>query len=341
MDGRSKPVSHLMEFIVPDIHERPEIRLKQALEQLPTRLCNRLQEFILQRQQKMLRSTLTVLVARILLREKNQTEDAMNRAYNLAVAVELLHNMTLIHDDLIDNAPLRRGQPSYHIRYAKELAIHDADILFAYALTLIEDMASLRLILKVSYSLALGNLAELEDRITESFDLEVSHLIKIMERKTAVLLSGCVRLGYHAVDLPERFRPRLERALLDAGIAFQLQDDYLAVFGTPKKFGKAPFGDIQESKRNLFLLFALQGPHRDQICEIYAKPLGEKSSQDIRFVLEVFKEVAPSVNQLRDQYLHSALTTLHDLCNEGTTPNERALYEFLLKMIPFFVRRDQ
>lgn len=336
-----RDISALSGFGAPDVVKVLEIKLKQALDQLPTPLSKRLQEFILHRQRKMLRGSLLVFVTRILVRGRDKTEGATNRAYSLAVAVELLHNMTLIHDDLIDNAPLRRGQQSYHLRYGKELAIHDADILYAYALTLIEDTASLRLILNASYNLALGNLAELEDRITDRFDFDVSHVIKIMERKTALLLSGCVRLGYHVVGLPERFTPRLERAVLDAGIAFQMQDDYLAAFGTPEKFGKTPFWDIQESKRNLFLLYALMSPHRDRIREIYAKPLGEKSSQDIRFVLEVFQEVAPSINQLRDEYLQRALTMLQNLRNEGSDPNEVSLYEFLLRMIHFFVRRDQ
>jgi geranylgeranyl diphosphate synthase type II len=340
MDERLHSASELKELIGADIHEKLEIRLKDALEQLPPRLCYRLQEFILHRQRKMLRASLTVLVAQTLLRGRDK-EDAINRAFSSAVAVELLHNMTLIHDDLIDNAPLRRGHQSYHLRYGKELAIHDADILYAYALTLIEDMASLQLILKASYNLALGNLAELEDRITNCFDFDGSHVINIMERKTALLLSECVRLGYYAVGLPQRFTPHLERATLDAGIAFQIQDDYLATVGTPEKFGKAPFWDIQESKRNLFLLFALLSPHRNRIREIYGKPLGEKSSQDIRFVSEVFEEVAASVRQLRDEYLHNALTRLQNLRNEETDSNEVAVYEFLLKMIHFFARRDQ
>jgi geranylgeranyl pyrophosphate synthase len=282
-----------------------------------------------------------VFVTRILASNSDQAEEAMNHAYRLAVAVELLHSMTLIHDDLIDKAPLRRGQESYHLVYGKELAIHDGDILYAYALTLVDDMACLQLILKTSYGLALGNLAELEDRITNRFDLEVSHVIRNMERKTALLLSGCVRLGFHAAGRPELFTPAMERAVLDAGIAFQMQDDYLAAFGTTEKFGKAPFWDIQESKRNLFLLFALSSPHRDRIREIYAKPLGEKSSQDICFVLEVYEEIVQSILQLRDNYLNGAVAMLQNLRNQGTDPNEVAVCEFLIKMIRFFVRRDQ
>ena len=328
-------------FISPDLLGKLEMKLQQALEQLPGPLSKRLQEFILQRRRKMLRASLILVVAVILVRGRDNSEGAIERACDVAVAVELLHNMTLIHDDLIDKAPLRRGRPSYHVRYGQELAVHDADILYAYALTRIEDTASLRLILEVAYTLALGNLAELEARVSENFDLDMAHVIGIMERKTALLLSGCVRLGYHAAGLPELFTPRLERAVLDGGIAFQMQDDYLAAFGAPKKFGKEPFWDIQESKRNLFLLFALQSPHRVRIREIYAKPLGEKSPQDIRFVLEVFNEITPSIHRLRDAYLLKASTALRELGSEGPGANEAALYEFLLKMIHLFVHREQ
>lgn len=329
-------------FIDPEIVQNLQEKLSFFIGQLPSPIKERVDDFILSTSGKMLRPSLIALVTKILVQDEEEhiVKKSMDQAYESAIAVELLHNMTLIHDDLIDGAPLRRGKPSYHIQHGDERALHDGDILHAYGLKILTHIPSLQLFLRVSYDVGVGNSAELEDRLLNNYDFDLEHVIDIMRKKTAVVFAGCVQLGFYAAEKGVLFSKELEEAIINGGIAFQIQDDYLDFMGDVEKFGKIHLWDVQESKRNLFLYFALKKENADKIKKIYDKPVGKKTEEDIDFILKVFKKCAPQVKEQRDTYLLKTTSVLEKLQEETEDGNMIDLIDFLVMLNEYLAHRD-
>ena len=319
-------------------------QLNSAIEGLESPTKDRIREFILSTKGKQLRPALIAVTTKLLIQDTGSQESRLARAYRFAIVIELLHNMTLIHDDLIDGAPVRRGKDSFHIRYGADRALHDGDILHAYALTLIkDDSEGLKLVCDYAYQVGLGNAIELEDRLDKNFDFDVARIIKIMEFKTAVVFAGCVRLGCLAADRVDLFTPELDKAICAAGIAFQIQDDYLDILGNPVEFGKMQFWDIQESKRNLFLYFSMQTPDSSRIKEIYNKEIGQKTKEDIDIVLEAFRVIQEKVKEVRDKYAKLAIDGLKSIQANIKEEDYQAeeLIDFLLILTKYLIERNK
>lgn len=313
------------------------VRIKERISVLPSPLNKRVTEFVVGNAGKMLRPTLLVQTARLL----GATGDKLEEAKDSGIAVELLHSMTLMHDDILDGAPLRRGKPSYHRLHGIEKALHDGDVLHAYALTLVKDPKCVDLMLDISYQVSKGSFFELEPRFDGKFDLSKEYITNILRLKTAIVFYGCVRVSC-IITNREELGDKLEPIIMNAGVAFQLQDDILDIVGEKIKFGKESYWDIQESKRNHALFFALQEPEGKKIREIYEKPTGEKTSKDIEFVLEVFRRatVLGRMIKMRDDYLDSCLSGLEELM-EGADEIDYDFFDYLRDLIIYLVRRDK
>jgi geranylgeranyl pyrophosphate synthase len=314
-------------------------KLNQHVDMLPDKIRDRIRDFILANQGKMLRPLLVVATAKLL----GANEEQLETAYVSGVVVELLHNFSLIHDDIIDGAPIRRGHDSYHIKHGPDLAIHDGDILHSYALSFIRDDKSLRLMLEISNKTGVGNAIELEDRLENVFDFTKDHVIKILQLKTAMVFYGCVSLAGIACQR-EVITESLKDIITDGGIAFQIQDDLLDIVGESKKFGKQSFWDIQESKRNLFLYYSLQTEHKEKLIEIYKKPVGKKSEEDIKFVVDVFKQVKDNVIADRDLFLETCLNRLENKIENAEKSEDSKLvdlYNFIRELIIYLCTREK
>ncbi|MHA2364440.1 MAG: polyprenyl synthetase family protein [Candidatus Hodarchaeales archaeon] len=328
------------DFIDEQLKNELTQRLHHQINRLPERVRDRVREYIVSTQGKMLRPLLVVVSAKML----GATNEQLETAFISAVTVELLHNFTLIHDDILDKAPVRRGRDSYHIKHNLELALHDGDILHSYALSFVTDQKSLRLMMEISNLVGKGNGMELEYRLDNVFDFSVEQVIEVLRLKTAIVFYGCVALAGIATNKEILTEP-LENIITDAGIAFQVQDDVLDILGEASKFGKQSYWDIQESKRNLFLYYALQTEHADRIKEIYSKPIGEKTIEDIRFTLSAFEMVKDSVIEIRDKYLENCLDRLDaKIVDVETNPDQRYLikfYNFLRDLIIYICTREK
>ncbi|MHA1978564.1 MAG: polyprenyl synthetase family protein, partial [Candidatus Hodarchaeales archaeon] len=337
-------ISVLQQFIDEEIMKNLANQLNSAIEGLESPTKDRIREFILSTKGKQLRPALIAVTTKLLIQDTESQESRLARAYRFAIVIELLHNMTLIHDDLIDGAPVRRGKEAFHIRYGADRALHDGDILHAYALTLIkDDPEGLKLVCDYAYQVGLGNAIELEDRLDQNFDFEMDRIIKIMEYKTAVVFAGCVRLGCLAANREDLFTEELNTAICAAGIAFQIQDDYLDILGNPEEFGKMQFWDIQESKRNLFLYFSMQTPDSAKIKEIYNKEIGEKTPKDIEIILEAFRTIQEKVKEVRDKYAKLAIDGLKSIQVNIEDDDYQAeeLIDFLLVLTKYLIERKK
>lgn len=330
---------NLDEFLDDQMRNELVSRLHKHIDQLPNKVRDRVRSYIVSTQGKMLRPLLVVGTAKLL----GATPEQMDVAYTSAVSVELLHNFTLMHDDILDKAPLRRGKDAYHIKYGYELAIHDGDLVHSHALSFITDTASLRLMLNISNLVGMGNGIELEDRLDNIFDFDKEHVIEVLRLKTAIVFFGCVQLAGLAVGKLELIED-LRDIITDGGIAFQIQDDVLDILGETTKFGKQSFWDIQESKRNLFLYYSLKTVHAEKLKEIYSKPVGEKTEDDILFVLDVFRTVKDKILEDRDRFLENCLERLDnkiEKLDHTSSVDLKTLYEFLRELIIYLCTREK
>lgn len=210
-------------------------------------------EYILKLKGKRIRPVLTLLAyAAVSGRDPKE-------ALNLGSALELFHNFTLMHDDIMDRAPMRRGEPTVHKVWDENIAILSGDALFAYAMGMVvqdfpEKAAPLATeFTRVALEVCEGQMEDMD--LAQIEQATIPAYLEMIRKKTAVLLGGCMTLGAMAAgadaELIERFRLFGE----NLGIGFQLQDDLMDAF-PPEGFGKQEGGDIIEGKKTYLLLKA-------------------------------------------------------------------------------------
>ena len=189
-------------------------------------------------------------------------------ALSPALAIEVFHNFTLVHDDIMDNAPLRRGKITVHERWNANTAILSGDVMLveAYKLMMQVDASILRQVLEIFNHTAAGVCEgqQFDMNFERQADVCIADYLNMIRLKTAVLLGGALKIGaliggadLTDADLLCTFGEQL-------GIAFQLQDDILDEYGDPDKFGKQVGGDIISNKKTYLLLKALELANPEQ-----------------------------------------------------------------------------
>lgn len=179
-----------------------------------------------------------------------------------ALAVELFHNFTLLHDDIMDNAPIRRGRPAVHAKWNPNTAIlsGDAMMVLAYQALSRTDATILPRLLplfnETALSICEGQQLDMEFELRD--DVTIAEYEEMIRLKTAVLLAASLKIGAIAGGASEAQAQHLYDFGMNAGIAFQLQDDILDVFGDSGKVGKQQGGDILSDKKTYLLLKAME-----------------------------------------------------------------------------------
>jgi geranylgeranyl diphosphate synthase type I len=200
-------------------------------------------------------------------------------ALPMAAAIELLHNFSLIHDDIQDNSPVRRGQPAVWVRWGEAQAINAGDALFTLA-----HLAPHRLLARgVEPALALRALGEFDRtclRLTQGqyFDMSferrervsVAEYLDMIEAKTAVLIAASARLGALLAGGDEARADHFGRYGRSVGLAFQIQDDLLGIWGDPSVTGKSAASDLEKRKKSLPVVYGLE--RSEQFAREYARP---------------------------------------------------------------------
>ncbi len=278
--------------------------IERSLKDIPEPIRTRLSEYVLKSSGKMLRPMMILEISRIL---TGSPDSGMRHAK----ITELLHNMSLIHDDIADWAPLRRGQEAYHIKWGIERAVLDGDVLLTYALSQLDENTR-EIIMKTVYSIAVGNALEVEYRLKSSFEFTTQKALEIMRLKTADVFRVALEIACVAAGEPPEFGKEFGEFAIHAGLAFQIQDDFLDIYTSHRNWGKKQLWDIQESKRNLFLAHGLQlpDPDRQLLIEIYSKPVGKKTEDDLKEVVSIFAKVMPQIEEERDQQIAIAIAEL-------------------------------
>jgi geranylgeranyl diphosphate synthase type II len=179
-----------------------------------------------------------------------------------ALAIELFHNFTLVHDDIMDNAPLRRGKATVHQRWGQNAGILSGDVMLvlSYRLMMQVEDHLLRQVLDIFNATAIGVCEgqQLDMDFEQRDDVQIDEYLNMIRLKTSVLLGGALKIGALIGGAAEEDAELLNSFGEQLGIAFQLQDDILDVYGDPDKFGKQVGGDILSNKKTYLLLKALE-----------------------------------------------------------------------------------
>ena len=194
----------------------------------------------------------------LMLLSYNLFKDDPESILSPACALETYHNYTLLHDDLMDDAPLRRGQQTVHVRWDANTAVLSGDSMLVLAF---ERMAKcndkhLREVLKLftTTALEIGEGQQYDMEFETRNDVKEEEYIEMIRLKTSVLLACAMKIGAILADAPQEDAENLYKFGEQVGLAFQLQDDYLDVYGDPKVFGKKIGGDITSNKKTYMLI---------------------------------------------------------------------------------------
>jgi len=199
-------------------------------------------------------------------------------AINAALAVEIFHNFTLVHDDIMDNADLRRGLLTIHKRWGINTAILSGDAMFAIAYKFLSSIKSARIdeifnsFTQAAIEVCEGQALDLE--LETSFDVSIDDYIKMISKKTASLIKNSARIGALIANGSNEQILALENYGLNLGLAFQFMDDLLDVVASSDEFGKSIGGDIVNGKRTFLLLTAMgkvKGKDREIIEKVFVK----------------------------------------------------------------------
>lgn len=202
---------------------------------------------------KRLRPILTLMTCELF-------EAPYQKAMNAALAVELFHNFSLIHDDIMDNAPLRRGQETVHEKWDVNTGILSGDAMLILAYQLFENYEAntfqqlAKLFSKTALQVCEGQQYDVD--FEERDNVTVDEYLHMINYKTAVLVGAAMEMGSIVAGASEKSQLAIYEFGRNLGLAFQLQDDYLDVFGDPKTFGKQVGGDIISNKKTYLFLTA-------------------------------------------------------------------------------------
>ncbi|MBT8262129.1 MAG: polyprenyl synthetase family protein [Bacteroidia bacterium] len=194
------------------------------------------------------------------------------KAMNAALAVELFHNFSLIHDDIMDNAPLRRGKETVHEKWDLNTGILSGDAMLILAYRFFEGYEPMlfrelaKLFSKTAIEVCEGQQYDVDFERRD--DVTIEEYIKMIDYKTAVLIGAAMKMGAIVAGATESCKDSIYEFGRNLGIAFQLQDDYLDAFGNPDTFGKQVGGDIIANKKTFLYLTALERSESSEAAEL-------------------------------------------------------------------------
>lgn len=250
-------------------------------------------------------------------------DEILPDAYELATAIELFHNFTLVHDDIMDAAPLRRGMETVHKKYGDNVALLCGDVMMIRAYDYLNKINTqylqriMYLFNKTAREVCEGQ--QLDMDFEKRSDVQLDEYLHMISLKTSVLLAASLEMGSILGGASEGNCRHIYEFGLNLGIAFQIQDDYLDAFGDPEKFGKDVGGDIKQNKKTFLLLHALEVADAEQKVEI-ERLMAENPADKVPKMLAIFKACNIDIwaNELKEKYLQTALQHLEDIAVTNT-----------------------
>jgi geranylgeranyl diphosphate synthase type II len=272
----------------------------------------------------------------------NLFSETVENAFPVALAIELFHNFTLLHDDIMDGAEMRRNNLSVYKKYNENIAILSGDAMSIMAYNYLlkcnstEPAPMIRLFSQTALEVCEGQQFDMD--FENRLDVSIPEYLEMIRLKTAVLLACSLKLGAMAANAPEKIADQLYNFGLNLGIAFQLQDDLLDVFANQDKFGKKIGGDIVSNKKTFLLLKALE--ISDDSTKVIILDWMNKSDFDenekIRAITEVYNKLdIKRITEIYiDEYYKLALDVFKEIDLTGETKVE------LLQLANLIMNRD-
>lgn len=271
-------------------------------------------DYILQLGGKRIRPVLTLLTA-----------DIFDVDYKLALpaatAVEVFHNFSLVHDDIMDDAPLRRGKVTVHEKWNINTGILSGDAMLILAYQYFENYQPktfrklAKLFSKTALEVCEGQQYDVDFETRN--DVTITEYLKMIEYKTAVLVAAAMKMGAIIAQTSKENSRLIYDFGLNLGLAFQLQDDYLDAFGDPKTFGKQVGGDIIENKKTYLYLKAIEfsKPEEKELLIQYFSLRLEDNEKKIKDVKEIFNSTGASeaTQKAIQEYTLKAFDTLEKI----------------------------
>ena len=271
-------------------------------------------QYILKLGGKRLRPVLTLMTAEIFNAD-------YEKSLNAALSIEVFHNFSLVHDDIMDDAPLRRGNKTVHEKWDVNTGILSGDAMLIMAYQLFESYDShtfrslIELFSKTALEVCEGQQYDID--FEKRSDVNIPEYLKMIEYKTAVLVAAAMKMGAIIADASETDQNSIYEFGKNLGIAFQLQDDYLDAFGNPETFGKQIGGDIIENKKTFLCIKALQQANKsDQkvLLDLYSLVPNDVEDK-IKIIKEIFMSSGASeaTKQEIQNYTQKAFNVLENL----------------------------
>lgn len=263
----------------------------------------------------------------LLLLSYNIFSDAVTEAIPAAVAIEVFHNFTLLHDDIMDKAEVRRNRPTVHIKFSENNAILSGDVMAFLSYKYLLECKSKRL----SEVLELFTKTAIEVCEGQQFDMEFENRLNVsnveylemIRLKTAVLLACGLKAGALLANADNIVANQLYEFGLNLGLAFQLQDDLLDSFGNQQSFGKKIGGDILANKKTFLSINALQNAGAELKSELlYWMNIAEYNQDEkIKAVLTIYNQL--NIKQLTEQKIESYFQKCRKVFQQISVEDER------------------
>lgn len=254
--------------------------------------------------------------------------DASTQAENAAVGLELYHNYTLLHDDVMDNSPLRRGRASVHAKWDVNTAILSGDEMFGMAMAMVSSVpdAVLRPVIETFTTMA--DRVNVGQRLDMDYELRGSvstgEYIEMVGLKTGALLGAACRIGALIGGASAEDAERMARFGLNLGVAFQIQDDWLDTYGDSNTFGKPIGGDINNGKRTYLLVSGLErgGSDAQALADAMSLPAGDMR---VKVVKNIYDRMGLSESTRKEvaEYSSRAISAL-----KGTSLSDERIEPF-------------
>jgi geranylgeranyl diphosphate synthase, type II len=287
-------------------------------------------EYLMSLGGKKMRPLLTVMATNIF-------SDDWRKAIKPAIGVEVFHNFTLMHDDIMDAAPLRRGQPTVHEKWNENIAILSGDVMLVCAyelMTAVDDKIFKHVIRRFNRTAAeVCEGQQWDMNFATRNDVTEEEYINMIRLKTSVLLGFALELGGLIAETDEESTKLLYEIGTNIGIGFQLKDDILDVYGDPEKFGKQVGGDIIENKKTWLLLKALELGKDNKTLQHWLDAKEFDKAEKVAAVTEIYNSL--NIRQLAEQkmnaYFDKGLADLEKLNASAT--RKKPLIELTKQLI--------
>jgi len=279
--------------------ERVEARIAVWIAELPANALYAPMAYLMQLPAKRVRPAAVLMGCELF---GGKVEHALDEA----LGIELFHNFTLMHDDIMDDAPLRRGKPTVHAKWNVNTAILSGDAMLVKAYQLMGRNTEISALFS-RYALEVCEGQQLDMEFEQRNDVSLAEYLAMIRLKTAVLLSCALQVGAAVADAPPEDRERSGRVGEHLGLAFQLRDDLLDAFGDPDKVGKQRGGDLRAGKKTWLLISGLERSkelHRNELLEELAKAPADR---DVDRMLATLKELGVYAEAEAEVARHEAL----------------------------------